>query len=988
MNTIYRVTWMALFLFGGAFTLAAQTSVSEDLARADKQFNLYAYNLALRTYDQVLQKDPKNAHAIGRTADCYVQLNRPEEALPYYERALQQTDPDPQVMLRYGLALMSTGDYVGARKWFRNYSDVNKNTGEHYLAMCDFAVSNAQREAQYVARNEPLNTEAADYCAAYYGSRVVLNSARTDIQRKVSGKTSADWSGSAYNQLFVTQRNPEAGFLQKPNFLRSDLQNGYNEGPVSFSFDGRKVVFCRNNFIDGTRQIAEKGLNMSLYFADVQEDGSWTNIKAFEHNGSDYACGFPSLSADGRTLVFASNQPGGFGGWDIYVSNLGANGWTTPRNLGSPLNTPGNEVTPFYDGKTLYFSSDWHLGLGGMDVFKAELGQQDISAIYHLGPVINSSRDDYGFIYDQNTNVGYVTSNRPGGRGHEDIWQINKRYNDVALNVVAGTNPGNPAAPQAYNTQGNAKPVSATSANVDGYSHLLVTDDIGNPLANVEVDLSACGAGAGRTDGEGKYYFPTMSRTLDCSVSLRRDGFQEASIALYNFGRQNVLVAMNPDRRQVFSGMVFDARTRDPLYSAIVQYQVPGSDRVIQTSTDFDGRYSLTLEPAIAYDITYQKEGYKEITLRTVPLAGRGNKLSDVLLESNYAQYTAAGNNVIRPIEHNTPIEASASTRVIAPVGTIKSPEPVVQQIFNGYSIQLAASPEAPGTVELRQFESLSQYGNLYVKTENNIYKTRLGIYPERTEADRVLKEVIKKPQVSGAFIVEERGADEALIIGQTTRPAAYSTPSNAKGIATAIPEIVYAVQLGSFASEKAIKTSDFAAAAALGNVYSKQENGMTKVRLGVWADHTSAESAMSALKARGYKDPMVVTEKTTDPSIRAYLITESDPAPVQHSTAKTLAPKTVGKAPANPNSEANPVYDYFVQIASLSNPERFDGSGIADIGGYVEKRKAGNGLTMILLGGFSDIESVTMALNRVRARGYDEAFVVREVKGKLVRVP
>ncbi|MEI6408238.1 MAG: tetratricopeptide repeat protein, partial [Bacteroidota bacterium] len=609
MNTTYRAGLLAIILIIFTGPLFAQSAGADDLVRADKQFDLYAYNLALRTYDEVLQKEPNNAHALARMGDCNFQLNKPDAALEYYQRATQLRDAEPEATLHYGIALMQTGDYIGAKKQFRLYSDNGHQTvGDHYLSMCDYAIQTSKKDINYTARNEPSNTDAADYSPAFYGSRLAFNSARTDITRKMQSKSNADWTGSAYNQLFVTQRNPEGGFLQKPVFLHSDLQNAFNEGPVSFSGDGKKVAFCRNNFINGTRQIADKGISMSLYTADVDANGVWSNVKAFPFNGSDYATGFPSLSADGKTLLFSSNQDGGYGGWDIYVSNLSSSGWSTPRNLGAPLNTPGNEVTPFYDGKYLYFSSDWHEGLGGLDVFRAELGQAEVKNIYQLGAGINSSRDDYGFIYNSDQNIGYLTSNRPGGRGNEDIWQINKKIVDAPETTAATAAKGG-VAPQTYST------IQSVAAEPNsGYNHLLVTDDQGKPLNNVEVDFLDCGCGTGRTDGTGKYYFEALSRPVDCHVGLTREGYQDASIALYSFGQQNVLVALTKDKRQEYVGKVLDLRTKDPLYSVIVQFQIPGTDRLIQTSTDNDGRYSVFVETGVAYEMLYTKEGYADAT--------------------------------------------------------------------------------------------------------------------------------------------------------------------------------------------------------------------------------------------------------------------------------------------------------------------------------------------------------------------------------------
>ncbi|HRI58892.1 MAG TPA: tetratricopeptide repeat protein, partial [Saprospiraceae bacterium] len=431
MNTTSRAGWLAIALLCAANITYAQSTVAEDLQRADKQLELYAYNLAMKSYKQVLEKDPNNGHAMERVADCYFQLNQIDEAINWYKRAIEQREPNSEVQLRYGRVLMFRGNYEQAKKEFLEYASLNDNAtekGRHYAEMCDFAIKTSKKAPEYLARNESLNTSAADFAPAFLANRIVYSSARTDIVRKTQPKNSTDWSGGSYNQLFVTQRNPENGALQKPDFFRNDLQNNYNEGPVSFSTDGKKVAFCRNNFVNGTRQIAIKGLEMSLYIGDVV-NGEWVNVKAFPYNGTDYATGFPCLIGAGNTLVFGSDNPatttGGMG-WDLYISHFVNGEWSTPRNLGAPVNTPGNEITPYYDGADLYFSSDWQNGLGGLDVFRAEVGKETVKNVFHLGPGINSSADDYGFIYNSQTQTGYLTSNRPGGRGNEDIWQITK----------------------------------------------------------------------------------------------------------------------------------------------------------------------------------------------------------------------------------------------------------------------------------------------------------------------------------------------------------------------------------------------------------------------------------------------------------------------------------------------------------------------------------------------------------------------------------
>lgn len=994
MNTTFRAGWLALALLCAANWLSAQSStVSEDLLRADKQFDLYAYNLALKTYKQVLDKDANNAHALARVADCYFQLNKPEESLSWYSRAVQLRRPDSEVQLRYGKALMMQGDYAQARKQFLEYAAQNNQTqevGRHYADMCDYAIKTENQEAMYAAKNEPMNTLASDFSPAFLQNRVVYSSARTDIVRKSQSQSSSDWSGSAYNQLFVTQRNPENGYLQKPAFLRADLQNVYNEGPVSYSADGKRVAFCRNNFINGTRQIAEKGVNMSLYTADVV-NGEWQNVKAFPYNGSDYATGFPCLSASGNTLIFASNNPNsttGGRGWDIYVSNFVNSEWSTPRNIGAPLNTPGNEVTPFYDGTDLYFSSDWHSGLGGLDVFRAQLGKETISNIYHLGPGINTSYDDYGYVYNSQQNVGYLTSNRPGGRGAEDIWQVIKKNNNVTASPLQNTPPrsltasapGDALTPQIYS--------NTNDYSVKNYS-LSVYDSYGQPVQGVFVDMSECNREKGQTDSEGKYYFSEMSLPVDCSIELSKNGYETVRVDVREFGAHNISVAIALDKRQEFTGRILDSRTRQPLYGAVVEFIDNG--RTIQTSSDASGKYVLTLIPRNTYDVEYSADGYKVAAFKIRPgLVANNNDIADVLLDpafvsvaSNGKTYTPLSTPSNQLIGEPVPTQYSTTDRTTTRL--IPAVQPAPEPEFNGYSIQLSATPEAMTESTAKKYEPLAKHGNLYAKSEDNLNKVRLGIYPTKEEASKKLKEVNKDARFKGAFIVEERGADQSLVIGKTTQgtsPAQYSTESTtARAVPTTNSDICYAVQLGAFSSDNPISISDYAPLSDLGNVYSKPENNTIKMRLGVWPNYADAETAQAEVTKRGFKDPIIVTEKASDKNVKPFIVAPKYVAPATYSTPTASRTKWEGKG-TTPGT-------YYVRVCALADPDRFDAAKLEGMGidGTVEKWPVGNGdFTAIMLAGYTSLEAATSDREKLRNSGFPDAYVVKQKNGQVSR--
>lgn len=985
MNTNLRAGWLALLLFSFATGIFAQkTPVNELLTRADRQYDLYAYNLAILTYQQALAEDKSNAHALARIGDCHFQLNRPDQSLEWYRKAQNTYNMESDVPLRLGKALMQTGEYDGARDQFLLYAQVDEKVGRHFASVADYAIKNAKKESQWLVKNEAINTSAADFSPAFYFSRVVFNSARTDIA--VKGSRVEDLQGGNSNFLYVSQRNPESELLQKPTFLRADIQNNRNEGPVSFSANGKKVAFARNRFISGTRQIAETGMNMSIYIADVEE-GSWKNIKAFPFNGSNFATGFPCLSPDGNKLIFASTQPGGFGGWDIYVSNLTASGWSEPRNLGTPLNTAGNEVTPFFDGADLYFSSDWHNGFGGLDVFRASLGREEITEIYHLGPGVNSTRDDYGFIYNLNDNIGYFTSTRSEGRGNEDIWMVAKKWNDQDFATRSGQPTtlarGVDASPAQYSTPGDVSPTPTSVNNGGSRLHLLVTDEREFPISGVEVDLSDCYSEKGYTGGDGKFYFDQLLRNINCKVSLKKRGYRDMTISLVDFGRQNVKIVLASDIREEFGGYVLDANTLTPVRGALVQMQTAEGE--VETSTDDAGFYSLLLEPGMTYLITYNKIGYTDAVVRTTFPYNSNNKISNVMLEQTYqdVRSTAPGNNQMVSRSILKPNESTSPSSPINPITRVypkETPKPVASDQFNGYSIQLAAMPETPSDARLSSYESLTRIGNLYVKTENGMNKIRLGIFPTESAANVALKEVLMNSSNRGAWVLEERGADESLIIGnQSPVPVAHdAVASTAKGDNTGVR---YGIQVGSFSVGKSISISEYTKLNGLGNLYSKTENGYTKVRLGVWSNYGEAETAKNEAVRRGFPDAVIVTERADNPEIRDYLLPSA--------SKQGLPPATTVAAPAPVVYSTTPTATnpYLIRIAALSKPESFDPYPLEGLG-VIEKRKSPNspGMTILLLGNYADKDTAKKVAKQLIDMGYSDAYVVKDEKGRLIR--
>ncbi len=999
MNTNLRAGFLVLlFLCVTSWLSAQKSTVTELLTRADRQFDLYSYNLAAQTYEEVLKEEKSNGHALARIGDCNFQLNRPEKAVEWYQKAQNTSNMESDVPLRLGKALMLTSDYSEARDQFLLYAETDERVGRHFADLASYAIKNAKNDSQWLVKNEAINTTAADYGAAFYYSKVAFNSARTDIVP--TGKPALDAQGGNTNFLFVSQRNSESKLLQKPTFLRADIQNNRNEGPISFSANGHRVAFCRNKFISGTRQIAETGMNMSIYIADV-EDGNWKNVKAFTYNGSNYATGFPCLSPDGNKLIFASTQPGGFGGWDIYVSNWTASGWSEPRNLGTPLNTPGNEVTPYFDGQDLYFASDWHNGFGGLDVFQASLGEDQVGEVINMGPGVNSPRDDYGFIYNSNDNIGYLTSTRSGGRGNEDIWMVSKKWND---NDLTDRSTGKSAiarsavqSPTEYSTPGND--TQTDKVNSAERLHLLVTDERGFALSDVAVDLTACYGNKGFSGADGKFFFDELLRPIECSVSLRKKGYKDATIALHEFGKQNIKIALELDNQETFRGYVFDSRTNVPIRGVTVQVQ--NGDNVLEATTNEAGFYSLTLEPGLTYLVSYNKNGYTDAIIRTNFPFNSNNRIANVTMEksvverpssidkkdTDYVEYSTTEKPIVYSTTEKPVVYSAQSVTPISKVYTRETTKTTEPNKFNGYSIQLAAMPEEPSDARLGFYEPLIKIANLYVKSEDKLNKIRLGIFTSQAEANENLKKVLKDKNYKGAWVVEERGGDESLMVGNVP-PAVVQYNSVAPLSTSSNDGVRYAIQVGSFPASKPVSISEYSRLNGLGNLYSSVQNGYTKVRLGVWSNHTEAETTRKEVLRRGYSDAIIITELANDPNIRDYLL--SAPTPI--AAPKVVDPKgEMAPAPVvystttpTPNSAPKP---YYIRIAALSRPDDFDPYPLEGMG-TIEKRQALNspGMTIILLGSYSDLETAKNLTKNLIGMGYKDAYVVKDEKGKLIR--
>ncbi|MDX2302651.1 MAG: OmpA family protein [Microscillaceae bacterium] len=428
---------MKRFLFLGillslSFISLAQTS-KLDLANA--AYEKFHYQEAIQWYEELLREDPRNDEVEEKLAHSYRKINDSRNAEKWYAKIVQYERTSSQNKLYYAQSLAKNGRYEEARRWYKIYAREARNDkrgaefGKSYEDTSHFH----QDAARYQIALAPFNSKQADFSPMYYQGGIIFCSNRDS--KKAPFQLKFNWNNTNFLDLFYVK-----GRVGTPEYFHEKVNSKYHEGPVAFFNADRSMIFTRNNYIQGKFGQSSDGINkLKLYEAEMVS-GQWDNIREFPYNDDEYSVGHPAISTDGNTLYFASDMPGGLGGTDIYQCNYENGRWGTPKNLGSIINTAGNEMFPFIDASgNLYFASDGHPGLGGLDVFLAQSQRGKFAQPQNIGVPINSSQDDFGFIIDIDRGDGYFSSNREGGVGDDDIYTFQTQTCDVIFVVVDST---------------------------------------------------------------------------------------------------------------------------------------------------------------------------------------------------------------------------------------------------------------------------------------------------------------------------------------------------------------------------------------------------------------------------------------------------------------------------------------------------------------------------------------------------------------------
>ncbi|NJW52585.1 OmpA family protein [Salinimicrobium oceani] len=410
MNKKY---FLLLLLFLPAI-LFAQASKQK---KADRYYENFAYTKAIEEYKDLLEKEYNQAYNQQQLANSYYKLRDPENAVKYYAMVVEQPNVSPEVYFNYAQMLRGVREYEASRRWLEKYQEAARNPKgvEQLLKSGDINVYKGLES--FRVRPAGFNSQFSDFGSFENNGTIYFTSARgtADTKTKIY-----DWTGEPFLDIYKVTAGSNT-----VNPVSGDVNTVRHEGPVTLSADGNTMYFTRNNYLKRDGKKDDEGINhLKIYKASLV-NGSWSNIEELPFSNNEYSVGHPSLSADGRTLYFVSEAPGGMGGSDIYKVSLENGIFGTPENLGAPVNTPGNEVFPFIaENGNFYFSSDGHKGYGLLDVFVVTT--EAPGNVQNLGEPVNSSMDDFSFSVSGAENTkGFISSNRTGGQGNDDIYELN-----------------------------------------------------------------------------------------------------------------------------------------------------------------------------------------------------------------------------------------------------------------------------------------------------------------------------------------------------------------------------------------------------------------------------------------------------------------------------------------------------------------------------------------------------------------------------------
>lgn len=585
-NFIYiiLVTFLALPMLS--------TAQNGRLKYADKMYNQQAYYYASEAYEDVLERKTDSIDIASKIATSYDKIGNTEKAIAWYKYLQQNDKIEKDQLLRLALLERQTENYTGSEELLASYQS---QYGMDNIAADLFAKSSIDElkrdKNQFNLKLQDVNTASSEIGTSFINKNEVLIA--SSKRRSKATKRMQAWTGTFFYDIYRASIN-EQGDIGKLNLMKSEAKTKFNDGPAVFNEKTGYVYFTRNNFFGGKKGMDNNNTILLKIYKGKIENNKFVDVEEVNINGDNFSTAHPSVSADGKKLFFSSNRPGGFGGMDIYYVDLNDQGNTsgTPINLGSKVNTSQNEVFPHYDASEniVFFSSEGHFGLGGLDVYVAKLNKEYIAnSVENLGAPINSPYDDFSFVNNASQTKGYFSSNRPGGQGDDDVYGFRQNFpirNSAILNGIVKD--------------------LLTNENVPGSTVYLLSKN------NEIIDSS-------KANENGNFEFMLSSIDDDFKLLASKDGYIDNEKAI-PFNPKVVEyeeeVAIMPELNYFFSGTIKNKKTGELLEDvSITIVDNNGNTEFGKLTTTGDGQFKSEILPYeykdnVSYAFRLEKKGF------------------------------------------------------------------------------------------------------------------------------------------------------------------------------------------------------------------------------------------------------------------------------------------------------------------------------------------------------------------------------------------
>jgi outer membrane protein OmpA-like peptidoglycan-associated protein len=483
----------------------------------NEEYDHHSYQEAIRKYKIAVAKNPDDGELLFRLADSYRRLGQMREAERWFEQTLQHSD-NSRAHLYYAQALLSNRKYAAAKEAFVHYarlaeSETDANHAQMIAIACEKLATNGTVPSGIKVQKADFNSDQLDFSPVIWKENSIVFASNRPTAR-TADEASDPWTEAPFVDLWVVDvaANGKTG---EPRPFAKEINSQFHEGPIVFNTSGDRVYLTRSDVAGkGHRGFDDKkNTRLKIYSATRIED-KWVMEPELSINSSKFSTCHPALSLTEDTLVFSSDRPGGYGGMDLWFAVKEGKDWSSPSNLGPEVNTAGNEVFPTMDAKgTLYFSTDFMVGYGGLDIFRTSKQGQEWGSPENLGAPINSSLDDYGLIVAKDHLHGHFSSNRSGSG--DDIYS----YLDMAKLAI----------PVLVLDCETGHPLSDVDVLVEGAENLVVHVDAHGEAqipvkAGRDYQLSAYGTdyfGSGKCENTAKVHIPSKGNELLPAVVLR-----------------------------------------------------------------------------------------------------------------------------------------------------------------------------------------------------------------------------------------------------------------------------------------------------------------------------------------------------------------------------------------------------------------------------------------------------------------------------------